>query len=327
MVDDKPISDELAQYYFLGLSQTSFIRNEATNAGGALFTNIPSALGACCNCSTLRVESTPTEDDPLKRVINITKGITDGILGDTAACDRSWVGNRVQRQQGGDKFATTAVVIKLCRAHLDACVDDFLVLENHTSGGDLEDINLKLFDAFHNPAYGQPKMQLEIKADTDGAILSGQLVANVKEVTALTDIRLRAPVNSRHNLTLSFEESILSDMHVLVHIRDCMPGEIEDRDHTGCSPCGPGLYSFQPNQTCTSCPEKAKCSPSTITPEGGFWHSSTKSAQVHECISKYACNFEGRREKLERVAQEAHKDMSVLYYNDREYNQCAEVSS
>ena len=328
LIEGKPTNaPDDATTHFLGLSQSSFIRNNASLTGGAIFTSSLSALGICCDCSTLRVESIPTEEEPIKRVTNITKEATHDILAYPTPCDQYWIENKAGREDGADKIATTTTTVKLCKAQAHACFDGVLVLTNHTSGENLEEFSIELFDAFQNPASGQPKMQLEIKADSANVTLSGRLIANVKEVTSLRDIRLRAPVNSQHNLTLSFEQDILQSVHIQVKIRNCKPGEIEDNDRAGCISCGPNLFNFIPNQDCTPCPENAECSPSTITPEAGFWHSTSKSDKMHECIVEDACSFEGRAEMLEQAEKEAHENSSVLFYNDTNYKQCTNVCS
>ena len=142
----------------------------------------------------------------------------------------------------------------------------------------------------------------------------------------LTAVRVQGPVSSRHNLTVSFDPNVLSSINVEVEIRGCMAGEIEDRDHRGCTPCGRDLYSFHPNQNCTPCPESAECSPSTITPKLGFWYSTSKSAQVHECIVEDACSGINRAHDMEEAAMEAHRKELVLFYNNTSYKQCADVS-
>lgn len=99
-IENKPTDAKDADFHFLGLSQTPFVNNSARITGGAIFTNSPFALGVCFNCSTLRVESTPSREQPLKRVIDIKKMLTKGVLGSTHACDLCWAENRAGRQKG-----------------------------------------------------------------------------------------------------------------------------------------------------------------------------------------------------------------------------------
>ena len=317
-----------ADSHFLGLSQNRFVNNIANLTGGAIFTNSPNALGVCFNCSTLRVESTPTPWDPLKRVTDIKKELTKGVLENIDVCDICWTGNVADRQESGGNVATTATTMRLCNAGTDECVvgDGLSLLLNHTSGEDLEKINITLLDAFNKPALGQPRMRLDIRANVANVSLTGQLSSDFDHVTSLTDVRVRGPLNSRFNLTLSFVPNILKNINIEVEIRDCMAGEIKDADAEGCTNCGPGLYSFHPDQPCMPCPENAKCSPSTITPEDGFWHSTSKSTQVHECIVDVACSKVNRVNDLEEAAMEAHRNGSVLFYDNPRYKQCADVS-
>lgn len=223
---------------------------------------------------------------------------------------------------------TTVTTVTLCSVASNECVtgDDSLMLPKQTSGENLQEINITLLDIFNKPALGQPRMRLEIKANVTDVLLTGQLSADFDHVTSLTAVRVQGPVSSRHNLTLSFDPDVLSSINVEVDIRGCMAGETENRDHRGCTPLGPDLYSFHPDQACTPCPENAKSSPSTITPEVGFWHSTSKSAQVRECIVDNACNWINRAHDLEEAAMEAHKNQTTLLYDNRSYKQCVEVS-
>ena len=92
-IENMPTDAKDAESHFLGLSQSPFTNNSAKLTGGAIFTNSPNALGACCNCSTLRVESTPSPGEPLKRVIDIKKKSTKGVLEDIDVCDIFQTGN------------------------------------------------------------------------------------------------------------------------------------------------------------------------------------------------------------------------------------------
>lgn len=248
-IEDKP---EDAESHFLGLSQSPFINNSANFTGGAIFTNSPNAVGVCINCSTLRVESTPTPEKPLKRVIKIKKEYTKGILDNTDACDLCWVRNVAGKQEGGEHVATTATTTRLCNVASHECLsgDGLLTLSNHSSGEVLQDINITLLDVFSKPALGQPIMRLEIKADMTDVSLSGQLSADFAHATSLAYIRAEGLVNSRFNLTLSFSPNILSNVDLEVELRGCLAGEIEDADYRCCPTCGTNLYSFHPNQTC-----------------------------------------------------------------------------
>lgn len=313
--------------HFLGLSRSQFINNIANRTGGGVFTSSMNGLGVCFNCSTLREESTPSKKNPLKRVTNIRKEITKGTLAIVDACDQCWDGNRAEEQGGGENIATTATAVILCAVDSDRCVDgdELLTLPNHTSGEVLQGISITLLDVFHEPALGQPKMRVEIKANMTDVSLSGQLSTDFDQATSLRDIRVNGPINTRFNLTLSFFPDVLNSIDIQVEIRDCMAGEVLIGDHTSCASCPSGSYSFHPSHHCRPCPENAKCVASTLTPEAGFWHSTSKSTQIHKCIVKDACNWMRRTYELEEAAMEVHKNESVLFYNNTTYKQCISV--
>ena len=327
-IQNKPADVRDIESYFVGLSESWFINNSAKLTGGAIFTNSLNALGVCFNCSTLRIESTPSPEEPLKRVTDIKKNSTKGVLDSIDLCDLFWTGNMADEKEGGENVGTTASTVKICKVRSQKCINQngLLMLLNHTSGKFLEEINITLFDYQNKPALGQPKMRLEITANSKDVSLTGQLSSDFKHNTSLTDVRVQGPVSSWHNLTVLFHPNILSNIDFKVEIRGCMAGEIEDEDHRGCTFCGRDLYSFNPNQICTPCPENAVCTPSTITPENGFWHSTSRSAQVHKCIVEDACNWSNRAHELGGAAMEAHKKESVLCYHNTSYKQCADVS-
>ena len=178
-IQNKHADAKDAESHFLGLSQSPFINNSANLTGGAIFTNSLSALGVCFNCSTLRVESTPSPEEPLKRVTSIKKDSTKSVLDSIDSCDLCWMGNMADEQEGGRDVGTTATTMRICNVGSHECVnqDDLLMLLNHTSGEDLQEINIILLDVHNKPALGQPRMRLEIKANVTDVILIWPIVS------------------------------------------------------------------------------------------------------------------------------------------------------
>ena len=116
-------------------------------------------------------------------------------------------------------------------------------------------------------------------------------------------------------------------MDIEVEIRDRQAGEIEYRDHTDCTPCGPDLSSFHPNQSYIFSPENVIFTPSTIAPIGAPLELDIKmpsSAWVH----RRRCTWQDEKtwSNWRNQHREAHKNHFVLLCNDKSNKQCADVS-
>lgn len=76
----------------------------------------------------------------------------------------------------------------------------------------------------------------------------------------------------------------------------CPPGMF--RDFMFCKCCQASTYSFEGNitmQDCRSCPSFATCpGADQVVPDAGYWHSSPKSVQIHQCpLQVSACGAGG----------------------------------
>ena len=315
---------------FVAITNSTFINNKADLTGGAVFSNAPQALAIACTEDLIVEEKLSRTSQYRPGVRKIYRPSGDGILGNSTPCSATWKGNASKNREGGDVAATTAVNISLCN-DTRSCIPgggEFLIT-NHNSGQKLGAIVVKLFDAFGKPAYGQPYMKLSVEpADTERLTVSGQLFYNIsKPRTVLNNTQLVAAVGEVHKLFLRFNPALVDDMAVLVSVRPCLAGEVERAGGELCITCDASLYSFDPSQNCTVCPDNAKCTPSTITPDAGFWHSTSKSTQIHSCILEEACNNKSRRADLEARAKKLHRSKNMLftYENITEYPQCSKV--
>lgn len=76
------------------------------------------------------------------------------------------------------------------------------------------------------------------------------------------------------------------------------------------------------------CPENAECliKGCTITPQPGYWHSTSFSTQIKKCIFEKACNQLNRTEILSNnaYAKVLSGNVTQYYsYDDPDYNQCS----
>eukprot|EP00803_Ostreobium_quekettii_P008718 evm.model.scf_422.9 EVM.evm.TU.scf_422.9 scf_422:65635-70103(+) len=320
----------------MAVTGSVFANNNAALAGAALFTNRPDLLGVCCACNLSKATFPPTRlFDALRRgVDNISKAPLVDVLTNPNPCPQNWTNNTLSRGRQSDVVGTLARSTELCTAG-GACARDGAPLKifNHVSGEELETIAVRLLDSFNNTAFGQPGVQVRVEPNGFGILTSGQLIASLGTITNLTSIRLQAEVGKTHFLKLSFNTSNLPSRDVEVDVRACIPGETPFRNET-CSACESGRYSFSPDMLCARCPENAECQGSTVTPLDGFWHSTSKSTELHECINEKSCRTDratirqidgrSRSDLLAERAKVAHSNGSLLEFSrNDEYPQCA----
>ncbi|CAD7704620.1 unnamed protein product, partial [Ostreobium quekettii] len=308
----------------IALVQSEFVNNSAAQTGGALFTNSPRHVDVHCESTqTLQyLQSVASEHEHGAIVASESNGMKR-----SNPCADTWVRNTAGAIAEGGAAATPAVAARICGVESGSCIaegsgSDKFLLRNHTSGQDLEPFAVELLDAFGNPAIAQRDMRILVLADSEEVSLSGQLVANAGVRTDFTDVRLRSRVDTVYDVLLRFDPDDLPPLVFRVQVRECLPGEVADAQGTLCSPCTHGTYSFSPAQWCSICPADAQCTAATVTPNDGYWHSTSKSRQIHPCIWPKACKFAGRDGVLVDQAREAHLEGRRL--DAEEYRQCSQ---
>ncbi|CAD7704579.1 unnamed protein product [Ostreobium quekettii] len=321
----------------MALRSSNFTNNVAADNGGAVFTNAPTAIELCCDCTVEVGEDTSSLVSRQGRfssgggVSGPSVAVRRGILDHRDLCNRTWFGNGV-REDGSRAVATTAVSARVYRRGTSARIDEdqaFSIL-NHSSGTYLEPFDMVLFDAFGRPTVAYPRTLIRVASGSPDVALSGQLITEASSRTALSSVHLLSSIGKRHNLTLYFEPDIGRNISIGVDVRGCLPGEFAvDVEGVGaaqhCNVCGDGLYSFDPaRQRCLPCPADADCGPSTVTPKEGFWHSTSQSTAMRECLVEGACDYENRTEKLAGQAWFAHFRGTILNSaNETAYEQCS----
>eukprot|EP00803_Ostreobium_quekettii_P002833 evm.model.scf_805.2 EVM.evm.TU.scf_805.2 scf_805:24520-29646(+) len=321
---------------------STFLDNRADFAGAALFTNEPDALRVCCACE---LEKIPFPQKELLAglrpgVFNVSANSSglEGLQGQLPEpCPRIWTNNVIDGDAGSQIVGTTAKSTELCIRGPGSpdrvCAEGSapLTISNHTSGNDLESVTVRLVDSFGKTAAKEEGLQVRVEAPNGSDIsLSGQVLKDMESVTVLEDIGMQAPVGTERNLKLQFEfglefnDGTLPDRDIRVMVRPCVPGQVPENSGNICTECNDGSYNFG-NTTCLECPTNAKCSGSTVTPLDAFWHSTSKSTKLHECIRDQACSFEKRIDELVATASAAHAAGSALNFSDGgAYPQCSQ---
>jgi hypothetical protein len=70
---------------------------------------------------------------------------------------------------------------------------------------------------------------------------------------------------------------------IVVHVVNCSMGDVTARTGDACQTCDWGWYLLDPrNSTCDQCVPNALCEGgASIAPLPGWWHSSSRSVQIH----------------------------------------------
>ncbi|CAD7704619.1 unnamed protein product [Ostreobium quekettii] len=320
-------------FFYFRVAQSHFVGNTADETGGALFTNVPRSVYIVCDGMEDTFEGVlPSSGYDLQQPVPNPRA---------HPCKETWVGNAARNPRGGNVMATAAVASRVCTSGAAACVETSrgcrgdvrtcsvkgppIHIANHTSGRVLEYFAVEVLDLFGKPAYGQMDlMRIVVRVEDPGAFAFGQLIVDAGGVANFTDVRFLGGVNRTYSMVLNFEPKHLPDINLRVSVRGCLPGEVLDVQKEHCVECPEGMYSFDPMQECKGCPSEAKCGPSTITPNDGYWHSKSTSAKVHQCASKYGCQYKDRSAKLEFQARQLHYDGKSMGFDDGQYQQCSE---
>ena len=76
--------------------------------------------------------------------------------------------------------------------------------------------------------------------------------------------------------------NMLRDKTMTVSLRPCVPGEYNNS--LSCESCPAGMFTYDPSQRCSECPENAHCSSKNqIVPYPGYWNANQSSAIILQC--------------------------------------------
>lgn len=289
------------------LENCHFVNNIADVTGGALHSSTPDVVNVDC------------------RYAQNGNGRFDVSLDNS--CPLEWIGNKAKTSGGGNVWSTTPVFIEVCNA-TGTCIGEGeeLHVTDHNSGHFLEPITVRMLDAFKRLVILETGIVVRVTTNDNNVSLTGERIAEGANVN-LRDIRLQANVNKTYNLTLKYSPPYFARNTIAVQVRACKVGEVQDLVGQHCNRCGEGQFSLNTSQECSYCPAHADCGNSTITLELGFWHSTSKSLQIHVCVVNESCSFRNRSASLAENASIAHGHGSALDYQDIiNYRQCSQVS-
>eukprot|EP00803_Ostreobium_quekettii_P002345 evm.model.scf_47.5 EVM.evm.TU.scf_47.5 scf_47:34700-36623(-) len=228
-------------------------------------------------------------------------------------CTSQWVPNMVLSEGvDGNVFGTSISRISLRPSSV----------AEHRSGTPLEPIQVVLQDEFDQVVRDSRTLVSVSAPSNDSIRLLGQIVSMAENGVAVFDGLIVWALPGTYTLTMRFMPddplSTIEPVQFTVAIRECLVGEVEAEDGFQCKVCSYGFHGLDPTkEECTPCHANAFCNGTTITPKLGFWHSSSKSTEVHACIVADACL--APRARLQEAVGNASDE--TVFFGD-EYPQC-----
>ena len=300
---------------FVAVTGSSFLNNSANTSGGAIFTRDHRVLRYSC--------SREDDSDALPQ-LDVLTSVRD-------MCPE-WTGNRAGRYG-----PTVASYINTVRgltvdgndnSKMKLLENNRLVARNHKSGDALPTVLLEPLDGYDQGSpigTGNEYIQATMHSP-DGFFSGGMIMSLDRQRNRFPPISgLQSPGSYR--ILIDFSEPYLRHFTIDVDVRSCRVGEFSQDNGALCLPCSGSQYNFDPNATeCATCPENGDCTTNVILPKRGHWHRTPCSKHIQRCISRKACDFEAREEKLSALTQNLN-DCDVDEVLDKEYSQaqCAKV--
>ena len=110
---------------------------------------------------------------------------------------------------------------------------------------------------------------------------------NQKELTSVNltikELNIVGKAFDKVNVVFKFSFwGMIRDKTMTVSLRPCAPGEYNNS--LSCESCPAGMFTYDPSQRCTECPENARCSSKAqIVPYPGYWNAHPGSAVILQC--------------------------------------------
>ena len=200
----------------------------------------------------------------------------------------------------------------------------------HRSGDPLPVLLVEVLDQYgQSPALGEGDAFVQTTMYSPNDLFSGEVNMLVNETRKIFPPIVGFQRPGRYEIRIDFSESGLESLTVEVDVRDCKLGEFAQEDGMLCVPCSGSQYNFKPDApTCQPCPENGNCTTHVIHPNSGYWHRTPCSEHVQQCISRDACDFDGREDDLNALTSEMNT-CGIVKALDQNYSeaQCKKVFS
>ena len=309
---------------FVAVTGSRFSRNKAKISGGAIFLTDPTVLRYSCSPKD-------TEVPPAIDATNVLEELD--VLESAEDICPEWSTNEAGLY--GPNIASSARSARGFTVGHDTWKNEKpvknneLVSKNHRSGDSLPKLLVEVMDGYgQSPALGEGDAFVQATVRSPNDLFSGEINMPVNEKRKGFPSITGFQHPGRYEIQIDFSESGLESLIFEVQVRGCQLGEFSQENGTLCVLCSGSQYNFDPDATtCQPCPENGNCTTDVIHPNSGYWHRTPCSRHVQQCVSREACDFNGREGDLDDVTSEmeiCELDESL----DRDYSQaqCKEVS-
>ena len=197
-----------------------------------------------------------------------------------------------------------------------------LVSGNHRSGDSLPVLLVEVLDGYgQSPALGEGDAFVQATMHSPDDLFSGRINMLVDEKRKGFPPITGFQRPGRYKIEMDFEGSKLEPLTFEIEVRSCKLGEFSQENGTLCVPCSGSQYNFDPEATtCEPCPENGNCDTNVIYPYAGYWHPTPCSRHVQRCVSREACDFAEREEKLSTATQDL-SSCELTKNSKKEYSQ------
>lgn len=309
---------------FVALSGCRFIKNKASEAGGAIFASYPRVFRYSCSPIETENPLEPYSDDTLVSMKPLSSNRTP--------CE-SWIGNKAKIY--GDNVGSYARSVKILEITESGDVVseiniDTYAVRNHRSGTTLPGIEIQLRDEYdQGPVFGNGNRTVEATMHSTDELFVGSIIVPFKNGKGIfTGIRGYGKPGT-YTVTIDFNVTTLESFSYNVTVRECQIDEQATRDQSLCINCTTDQYKFDlsPHSVCRPCPEHANCSTTVIHPQSNYFHWYPCSTHLQPCLTRDGCNSRERAADIKAVTRKM-TDCTVDDNRMRSYHeaQCNVVS-
>ena len=280
------------------LSETTFVDNEASSIGGALFSNELTAIRVACSSQDKRPRSEFYAREEWESM---------GSLKSNADLCKEWKGNRAKTYgpAAASYIRTVKKTIHYDHDNTSVVVEgNTHVIANQRSGSHLPTILLQATDELEQgPAIGASNETIEaIMSSPDNFFVGSIRVSLAFGEAVISGIAEFAPPGT-YQILIAFNDESMEALALEVHIRECLINEAWTVEGPTCRECSAATYNFLPDDEmgCRPCPDKAICESRVIQPKKGYWHQTPCSEHIQRCTKFKACDFADRENLLMEI--------------------------
>ncbi len=300
---------------FVAITGSRFLNNNANKSGGAIFTR---------DYRVLRYSCFREDDSDALLQLDVLTSARD-------ICP-AWTGNRAGRY--GPAVASCIKTVHGLtmdsneKSRMKPIENNRLLARNHKSGDALPAILLEPLDGYDQGSpIGSGDEYVQATMHSPDGFFSGSITTSLDQQRNGFPPISGLQLPGSYRILIDFSEPYLRHFTIDVDVRSCRIGEFVQDDGALCLPCSGSQYNFEPNATeCASCPENGDCTTNVILPRRGHWHRTPCSKHIQRCISRKACDFDGREDTLSALTQSLD-DCDFDELLDKEYSkaQCRKV--